>query len=264
MVLYSISGYLGKTERPYFSAEPVWTVLFKLNKFGDEATYFGGGYQIKESIPGKYIYQKDFWQYDFFYGGTTEEYPDFPFGYSTLTHFTLDTKTYVLENRPERNLWMLLNGMSWHKQNNFPGPYLGNFVSFSIGTKGYILIEDISVTGKTKSLYEYNPDTDTWLQKADFPGEDHMNGVAFSVKDKGYYGLGQTKETPGGLRDIWQYDPVADFWEKFTDYPGIGNIRVTANTIGDKAYLGLGLQVKPSLAGVEEYLPATDFWELQP
>ncbi|QNF33051.1 hypothetical protein HUW51_10015 [Adhaeribacter swui] len=247
-----------------FKASRFEPLLFKLNKFGDEATYFGGGYQIRENIPGKYIYQKDFWQYGFFYGGTEEEYPDFPFGYSTLTHFTLDNRTYVIENRAERNVWMLLNGVSWHKQNNFPGPFLGNFVGFSIGAKGYILIEEESLAGKTKSLYEYNPDTDTWLQKADFPGEDRVNGVAFSVKGKGYYGLGQAKNTPNGLRDIWQYNPEADTWQKFTDYPGLGNVQVTANTIGDKAYLGIGLRVKPSLAGAEEYQPASDFWEFNP
>ncbi len=239
-------------------------LLFKLNQFGNEAVFFGGGYQINEQIPGKHIYKKDFWQYNFFYGGTEEEWSDFPFGYSTLTHFTLDTRTYVIENRTNSSTWMLLNGIVWHKKSNFPGPFLGNFVGFSIGPKGYIVVEDLSTAGKTKSLYEYNPDTDTWVQKADFPGEDRMNGVAFSVKDKGYYGLGQAKNAPTGFRDIWQYNPVSDTWEKFTDYPGIGNVQVTANTIGEKAYLGLGLQVRPSAAGVEEYLPATDFWELKP
>ncbi|KAA5547821.1 hypothetical protein F0145_07730 [Adhaeribacter rhizoryzae] len=239
-------------------------LLFKLNKFGDEATYFGGGYQVKENIPGKYIYLKDFWQYDFFSGGTSEEYPDFPFGLANLTHFTLDTRTYVIENSANRSVWMLLNGMSWHKKNDFPGTISERYVGFAAGNKGYILEEDKSATGQTKKLYEYNPDADTWVRKADFPGEDRVNGMAFSVNNKGYYGLGQAKDSPQGFSDIWQYNPTTDSWIKFTDYPGIGHVGVTANTIGNKAYLGLGLRVKASAAGAEEYLPATDFWEVKP
>ena len=239
-------------------------LVFKLNKFGQEAAFFGGGYQVNERVPGRYVYLKDFWQYHFFGGGAGEEYPDFPFTHPALAHFTLDNRTFVLENKSPRQVWMLLNGMSWHRKNKSPGAAGAHYVTFAAGPRGYAVAENQAQDGSPVQLYAYDPEGDTWTVRAQFPGPDRVNGLAFSLKGKGYYGLGQSRDQLQGLRDIWEYDPATDAWQQVAHYPGGGQVQLLANTLDDKAYLGLGFRVSRSAAGVEAYSPATDFWEFTP
>lgn len=239
-------------------------LLFTLNKFGEEMAFFGGGYVINESLPEKYVYLKECFEY---YPGSNAkkwDYFDFPFGYSRLSHFVIDDRAYVLAIDERRELAEFQWGVIWNKKKEFPGPFLGGYASFSIGDKGYVLVESIFSGTPTKEFYEYDPGTDTWTRKADFPGEDRINGTAFSVHGMGYYGAGQAKSTPKGLRDFWQYDSQTDTWKKFADYPGTGNVRMITSIVEGKVYIGLGYQVKPSLANVEEYKNAYDFWEFDP
>jgi hypothetical protein len=239
-------------------------LLINLNKFGDEATFLSGGYVINESLPQKYVYLKDCFRYDIRGGGKGDDYFDFPFGYSPLTHFVIDNRAYVISMDSRREVAEFWNGVLWNKKSNFPGPFLGRYVAFSAANKGYALVESTSAGTRTQQLYEYDPENDTWTRKADFPGEDRMNGVAFSVRGKGYYGIGQSKDRPQGLRDLWQYDPQTDTWQKYADFPGNGHVRVIANTVSNRAFLGLGYQIRTSAAGVELYQNAYDYWEFVP
>ncbi len=237
-------------------------LLVNLNQFGREGIFFGGGYQVKDNVSGQRLYFKDFWELGVFSGSINDEFPSFPFGRTTLAHFTIDNRAFALENGPARKFAMLLNGISWRDKNDFPGVFRGRFLGFSIGDKGYILAEDQG-TGSTKDLYEYTPDTDSWTRKADFPGENRLNGVAFSVNGRGYYGLGQSKAGIKGLRDIWEYDPTTNAWQKAVEYPGAGHVQVIANTVEDRVYLGFGYQLKASAANAEHYQPVNDYWELK-
>jgi hypothetical protein len=235
-----------------------------LNKFGNEQVFLGGGYQINENVPERNVYLKDC--FEFFLGGNGKgwDYFDFPFGNSLLTHFVIDNRAYALSMNTRRDFAEFMNGVIWNVKKPFPGDFLGRYVSFSVGTKGYVLVESTGTSAQTKDLYEYDPDTDSWTKKADFPGRDRMNGVAFAVDGKGYYGAGQAKDAIEGLRDLWQYDPKENTWKKFADFPGAGNVRMIANAIEDKVYMGLGFSVDPSPVGAEQYNRAYDYWEFYP
>ncbi|MDO1447256.1 hypothetical protein Q0590_13380 [Rhodocytophaga aerolata] len=239
-------------------------LLITLNKFGGEATFIAGGYQINENVPERNVYLRDCFGFDLYGNGKGWDYFDFPFGNSLLTHFVIDNRAYALSMNTRRDFAEFLNGVIWNVKKPFPGNFLGRYVSFSVGTKGYVLVESTGTTAPTKDFYEYDPDTDTWTKKADFPGRDRMNGVAFAVDGKGYYGAGQAKDAIEGLRDLWQYDPKEDTWKKFADFPGVGNVRLIANTIEDKVYMGLGFGLEASTAGAEQYSRAYDYWEFSP
>lgn len=129
-----------KLEEPDLPAARYDPLLINLNKFGDEAIFLSGGYVINESIPEKYVYLKDCFAYFLRSGSKGFDYFDFPFGYSPLTHFVIDNRAYVLAIDNRREVAEFLNGIIWNKKSNFPGPFLGRYVSFSAANKGYVLV----------------------------------------------------------------------------------------------------------------------------
>jgi hypothetical protein len=235
-----------------------------LNKFGVEQVFLGGGYYINENVPERYVYLKDCFEYSMGSNGKGWDYFDFPFGNAPLTHFVIDNMAYALSMDNRRDFAQFQDGIIWNIKKPFPGDFLGRYVSFSIGTKGYVLVESSGRAARTKDFYEYDPDTDSWTKKADFPGNDRVNGIAFSVDGKGYYGAGEAKDVIEGLRDLWQYNPEEDKWEKFADFPGSGNVKLLANTIADKVYIGLGFRIENSSVGAQEYKRAYDYWQFSP
>jgi N-acetylneuraminic acid mutarotase len=197
------------------------------------------------------------------------DYYDFPFGNSLLAHFVLEDlpvedRVYVLSMDKSRTFAEFQWGVLWNEKKPFPGEFLGRYLAFAIGKKGYVLVESTGRSARTKDLYEYDPRTDSWTKKADFPGKDRVNGIAFSVDGKGYYGAGEAKDVIEGLRDLWQYNPEEDKWEKFADFPGSGNVKLLANTIADKVYIGLGFRIENSSVGAQEYKRAYDYWQFSP
>jgi hypothetical protein len=246
---------------PFSRFEPL---LFSLNKFGNEAVFFGGGYVINESLPRVYVYQHDFYQILISGNARFEDFPDFPFRNARLAHFVIDNRGYVLAMDGQGTFRELLNGMSWHQKSDFPGPFRGSYAAFSVGTRGYVVVESPPGEPQPLQVYEYDPETDSWERKADFPGESRINGVAFSLNGRGYYGCGQSNERISGLRDLWQYDPQTDSWEKYTDFPGTGNVQLIADAIGEKVYVGLGFGLLATATGAEQFLRAYDYWEFVP
>ncbi len=77
-------------------------------------------------------------------------------------------------------------------------------VGFAIGTKGYIAVGGSTLT----SVYEYNPDDDSWTLKNPITGAlgtARNNAVGFSIGDYGYVGLGANGSTR--LDDFYRFAP---------------------------------------------------------
>lgn len=76
-------------------------------------------------------------------------------------------------------------------------------MGFAIGTKGYL---GTGYDGGFKNdFWEYDPSTDSWLQKEDIGFFGRTSAVGFSIgNNKGYIGAGLR---PGTLRDFWEYSP---------------------------------------------------------
>src|SRR6185369_602102 len=76
----------------------------------------------------------------------------------------------------------------WTKKTDFEGTARYGAVSFSIGTKGYIVAGRDAVT--KKDVWEYDSETNQWTQKADFGGAARYQAAAFTISGKGYVGTG--------------------------------------------------------------------------
>ena len=72
-------------------------------------------------------------------------------------------------------------------------------VSLSIGTKGYFLSDGSQI------FFEYDPSSNSWIQKANFPGIPRASHCHFSIGGKGYVGDGVDQGF--SYLDFWEFDP---------------------------------------------------------
>jgi N-acetylneuraminic acid mutarotase len=149
--------------------------------------------------------------------------------------------------------------LAWEQMANFPGS--GNFaqVGFSIGTKGYMGLGEIT-TGGTKSTdwYEYDPTLNTWTAKNSFPGTGRSNCVSFVIGNKGYVATGESNS--GLLKELWEYDPATDTCSQKADLPGVARMNASGFSANGKGYVGTGFTGGAVAKDFYEYDPATDIW----
>jgi len=63
-------------------------------------------------------------------------------------------------------------------------------------------------------IAQYNPSSDSWIQKKDFGGGDRSQAAAFAGDNQGYLGFGmgtvhqiEPGVSSGSYIDLWQYQP---------------------------------------------------------
>jgi N-acetylneuraminic acid mutarotase len=103
---------------------------------------------------------------------------------------------------------------TWTKKADFAGSSRRNATAFVIGNKAYVgLGNESNATSPVlvKDFYEYNPSTDSWIQKNDFAGTNRQIAEGFSIGATGYVlgGLGASNVTS---KDIWSYNATTDAW----------------------------------------------------
>ena len=79
---------------------------------------------------------------------------------------------------------------TWTQKADFGGTARDSAVGFSIGSKGYMGRDTMTVPISYKDFWEYDPAANTWTQKADFRGTARYGAVGFSIGSKGYIGTG--------------------------------------------------------------------------
>lgn len=92
--------------------------------------------------------------------------------------------------------------------------------SFVIQKKAYVLYNNSST--QTIETWEFNSETNTWMQKANFPGPFLKYVACFSIGNKGYFGIphcGQSTSEKG----FWEFDPALNTWTRKSDFGGFGN-----------------------------------------
>jgi len=139
---------------------------------------------------------------------------------------------------------------SWTKKNDFPGAerYDGG-VAFSIGSKGYVIgggKMDWSNDNYSclNDVWEYDPQSDTWVQKNDFPGIGRREAISFSMNGKGYVLTGKysykDEVVIGAIRylnDAWEYDPGTDTWTQLPDLPGPARVAAAGGGSNNLIYV---------------------------
>lgn len=107
---------------------------------------------------------------------------------------------------------------------------------------GFVADDTFYALTSTNSLYQYNPSSNTWVQKSNFTGEPRMRATSFSINNNGYVGLGHTIEgsengTEKYLKDFWKYDSERDLWTKIADFGGESRAEAYGYAQSDMAYV---------------------------
>ncbi len=122
--------------------------------------------------------------------------------------FVIGTKAYVgcgNNNGVDQNdFWQFdqTTGI-WTERTNFTDTALKRSygVGFAINGKGYFAGSNAGI----KSVYEYDPGTDTWTARADFGGVTRGYAVGWSIGNQGYLLTGANG--PFLYDDIWSFTP---------------------------------------------------------
>ena len=128
---------------------------------------------------------------------------------------------------------------TWTQQGDFPGLATYQGSAFVLNGYGYIVNGfDSTESGNPagSELWQYNPQTDTWVTKASFPGSARYCTSSFALNNKGYVGLGYSPLQ----NDLWEYDPTADAWTQKSNYPGAARQTAVTFVVNNTAYVGFG------------------------
>ncbi|NJB82247.1 Kelch repeat-containing protein [Wenyingzhuangia aestuarii] len=146
---------------------------------------------------------------------------------------------------------------NWVESSTFDGNSRSNSVSFTIGTKGY-LVAGYDGDDYLADTWEYNSDNDYWVKRAAFPGVARSGAVGFTINGKGYIGTGY--DGSNRLNDFWEYDPTNDTWTQKADFIGTARYNAIGFSIGNNGYIGSGYDGSEQ-KDFFKYNPATDTWE---
>jgi N-acetylneuraminic acid mutarotase len=146
---------------------------------------------------------------------------------------------------------------NWVESSTFDGNSRANSVSFTIGTKGY-LVTGYDGDDYLADTWEYNSDSDFWIQKASFPGFARSGAVGFTISGKGYLGTGYDGDNE--LNDFWEYDPTSDTWTQKSDFGGTARYGAIGFSIGNNGYIGTGYDGSEQ-KDFWKYNVAADSWE---
>ena len=117
----------------------------------------------------------------------------------------------------------------------------------------------------TNNLYEYDPASNTWVQKQSFPGLARYGCATFVVGNIIYYAAGSEGGMPY-LNELWAYDTQANTWAQKASIPtATGRIHATGFGVNNKGYvLGGGIDNQANYTSeLWEYTPSTDQWALK-
>ena len=152
---------------------------------------------------------------------------------------------------------------AWVSKASFPGSFnqcVYMATGFVVNTKGYIVGGKIGPSYYSSELWEFNPATNTWLQKTSFPPGVRLGQAAFSLNGKGYVGCGTDENWLNN--DFWEYNPATNGWTQKANFPGTQRSFLTALAMGGKGYMGFGED-----GGYKddwyEYNATTDSWSVK-
>jgi len=151
----------------------------------------------------------------------------------------------------------IAHGQYWEQMAAFPGTLRHSCGSFSLNDKGYIAGGYGDNNQVLNDLWEYDPTTDTYLQKNNLPVE--VYGASYFVINNVAYLINGWTTTSGITNDtMYSYDSVNDSWVAVTTYPGTPAYTCASFVLNNKLYIGIGYL--PYTNELWEYDPATNVW----
>jgi N-acetylneuraminic acid mutarotase len=230
-----------------------------------KANFSGGGryFAVGFSIGGKgYVgmgysdtasqYKKDIWEYD----PTTDTWiqlNNFPgAGVSESFLFGIEEAAYIgfgyNTMLTELNDFWRFDPVSdtWIQLSDFAGnPVDGLSFTFNIQDNGYLNINydsipnDYAASGYGSYFWEYNAQSDTWIQKDSFIGATRQAVASFSIGNKAYAGTGTPYYIDNCIKGFWMYTPDSIA----TGIKNIGKdlITIYPNPTSDKLFINSSL-----------------------
>lgn len=129
----------------------------------------------------------------------------------------------------------------WTQKAPFPGAGgMGVYYAtgFGINGKGYICCGKVGPSSYSNQLWEYNPASNSWLQRASFPGGVRYGLTNFVVNNKAYVGTGTDENALAN--DMWCYDPATNTWTAKAAMPGSPRFSCSSFAIGWRGFIVLG------------------------
>ena len=130
-------------------------------------------------------------------------------------------------------MWEQLNTPPFHKHHSNGFGYNG---------KAYVLEGTYQNDGPNQvsnEVWEYTPETDSWVQFPDFPGPSRSIAIGDAWDDKYYYGFG-TGSNGNRLNDLWVFDPADTSFTQLPSCPCVGRSHPAFIAHNDKIYMGSG------------------------
>jgi len=110
----------------------------------------------------------------------------------------------------------------------------------------------------TKTLFIYDPATNSWTKGADMPNRT-SGGVSGVINGKLYVVTTPLVDAPTGMSRVYRYDPATNKWTSRagTIYPHFAG---AGGAVNGKFYIVGAFAGKQHYGEVEEYDPATNVW----
>jgi len=207
----------------------------------------------------------DFWEWDQATNVWTQKADYAGQGVAASVAFSIGNKGYVgtgsnanfvtqndfWEYDPVTNIWT--------QKANFGGTARYCAVGFSIGNKGYIGtgLKNATPSQPLQDFWEYDPITNTWVQKSNFQGGVRESATGFSIGNKGYIGTGD--DLINVYHDFWEWNQATDTWTQKSNFAGVGRFSAVGFSIGNYGYIGLGDTTAKNTS-----LSLSDFWQYNP
>lgn len=193
--------------------------------------------------------------------------------------FVLDNKAYILLGRLANinqgdgtDCWEYdASANVWSQKTSFPGKSRVGAIAEVVDGLAYVGLGYNYQKGVYDSdttilddLWQYNPNTDKWIQRASFPP--HFNYAkpplnacsSFSYKHFVYIvGLSNEKEY---FNEVWRYDTKLDSWNRMNDFPGDKRQSGVACNDGESYFFGTGYYTY-CRNDWWQYYPETDKWK---
>lgn len=212
----------------------------------------------------------DLWEYDPATNSWTQK-ANFPgVARRDAASFVIGTKAYVgtgMDNadawigNPLADFWEYSPATNtWTSKASFPGNSgFGIYYAtgFAVLGKGYFCCGKEAASNYSNDLWEYNPTTNTWLQKVDLPGPERYGAIAFVVGNYVYCGTGTDENIL--VNDFYRYNPTSNTWMILNNFPGSGRFSGSSFVLNGNGYMLLGTDggYKDELWMYDETL---DYW----
>lgn len=156
---------------------------------------------------------------------------------------------------------------SWMQKASLPAVGRRDAVGFAIGNKGYvgtgIDAAESFLGNNLDDWWEYNPVTNTWLQRANCPSGSMWGGIyfaaGFAANGMGYVLCGKIGNS-NYSNQLWQFNPATNSWLQKTNFPGGTRYSMSAFVVNGRCFAGLGTDENILQADWWEYIPSSNSW----